>query len=179
MLADNKIAANAGWDRERLALEIPELTGLLALEGIDSDYRFEEPNDMLRTDFELDSSDPPDHMDACRSSHEAITRPGDWWWLGEHRLLCADARDPHHLDLLLEGKLATMAFLDPPYNLKISNVVGRGRTKHEEFIMASGEMSREEYTDFLILDPWQRCKALQAWRASLHLHGLASPRQLV
>ena len=71
-----------------------------------------------------------------------VSQPGDLWQLGPHRLLCGDARDTANLDRLLGDEQAAMAFLDPPYNVKIGSVVGRGRTKHGEFAMASGEMSR-------------------------------------
>ena len=46
----------------------------------------------------------------------------------------------------MDGKLAAMAFLDPPYNVKIRNIVGRGRIKHQEFAMASGEMSQTDFS---------------------------------
>ncbi len=152
MLADNRIAANAGWDRELLAIEIPELTELLGLEGLEiSITGFEAAEiDMLATDFELNSSEPPDHSEGEGSSANVVTRAGDLWQLGKHRLLCADARDPNSLTLLLGGEQANMAFNDPPYNLKICGVVGRGSTKHEEFAMASGEMSSEDFIDFLV-----------------------------
>ena len=79
-----------------------------------------------------------------------MSQPGDVWQLGPHRLLCGDARDTANLDRLLGDEQAAMAFLDPPYNVRVGSVVGRGRTKHGEFAMASGEMSRQEYVGFLI-----------------------------
>jgi hypothetical protein len=80
-----------------------------------------------------------------------VSRPGDLWQLGQqHRLLCGDARDAAVLDRLLADEQAAMAFLDPPYNVKVKDVVGRGRTRHGEFAMASGEMSRQHYVGFLI-----------------------------
>ena len=67
------------------------------------------------------------------------------------RIGCSvDARDPGNLNRLLGGELAAMAFLDPPYNVKVRSVVGRGHTKHREFAMASGEMSQREYVGFLV-----------------------------
>src|SRR5947209_2529408 len=63
--------------------------------------------------------------------------------------MCGDARRADHISKLMTGCRADMAFLDVPYNLKISGVVGRGKTKHSEFAMASGEMSSPDYVDFL------------------------------
>jgi ParB-like nuclease domain len=151
MLADNKIAENSGWDRERLAIELPELADLLIQENLDiSITGFEALEvDTLVSDFE-DAADPADDIQNDWLSGSPVSQPGNVWQLGPHRLLCGDARDGANLDRLLGDKQAAMAFLDPPYNVKIGSVVGRGRTKHGEFAMASGEMSREEFVEFLI-----------------------------
>ena len=151
LLADNKIAENAGWDRERLAIELPELADLLIEEDLDiSITGFEAVEiDTLVSDFEESAADPADDVQAEWLSLAPVTQPGDVWQLGPHRLLCADARDTMNLDHLLGDDQAAMAFLDPPYNVKVRSVTGRGRTKHREFAMASGEMSRQEYVGFL------------------------------
>ena len=104
----------------------------------------------LVSDFEESTADPADDIQADWLSLAPVSQPGDVWQLGPHRLLCGDARDTANLDRLLGDEQAAMAFLDPPYNVKIGSVVGRGRTKHGEFAMASGEMSRQEYVGFLI-----------------------------
>src|SRR5207302_2047091 len=82
-IADNKIAENAGWDRERLAVEIPELTGLLETEGLDvSILGFEAVEiDQLVTDFEEEAADPEDGLDPKWLTACAITKPGDLWML--------------------------------------------------------------------------------------------------
>jgi DNA modification methylase len=150
-IADNKIAENAGWDRERLAIEIPELTGLLEAEGLDvSILGFEAVEiDQLVTDFEDDAADPRDNIDSGWLKASAVSKPGDLWVLGAHRLLCGDARSTADIAQLMAHGRADMAFLDPPYNVRIGAVVGRGRTKHAEFAMATGEMSPADYMDFL------------------------------
>jgi DNA modification methylase len=150
-IADNKIAENAGWDRERLAIEIPELAGLLETEGLDvSILGFEAvETDQLVTDFEEEAADPEDGIDPKWLKACAITRPGDLWMLGSHRLLCGDARSAADVARLMAHCRADVAFLDPPYNVRIGGVVGRGRTKHSEFAMASGEMSSADYLRFL------------------------------
>ena len=151
LLADNKIAESAGWDRERLAIEFPELTELLIPESLDISITGFEPVeiDTLVSDFEESATDPADDIQADWLSLAPVSQPGDVWQLGPHRLLCGDARDTANLDRLLGDEQAAMAFLDPPYNVKIASVVGRGRTKHNEFAMASGEMSRQEFVGFL------------------------------
>jgi ParB-like nuclease domain len=152
LIADNKIAENAGWDRERLAIELPELAELLIEESLDISITGFEPVeiDQLVSDFENNTADPADDIQADWLSRAPVSRPGDLWHLGPHRLLCGDARDTANLDRLLGDEQAAMAFLDPPYNVKVGSVVGRGRTKHGEFAMASGEMSRPEFVQFLI-----------------------------
>jgi DNA modification methylase len=150
-IADNKISENSGWDRERLALEIPELAGLLEAEGLDvAILGFEAVEiDQLVTDFEDDAADPEDSIDPKWLKDSAISKPGDLWVLGPHRLLCGDARSVTGIARLMAHCRADMAFLDPPYNVRIGAVVGRGRTKHSEFAMASGEMSSADYVRFL------------------------------
>ena len=79
-----------------------------------------------------------------------ITRPGDLWQLGEHRVLCADATQEEFYVSLLQGEGVQMVFADPPYNVPISgHVSGLGCVQHSEFPMASGEMSDAAFTAFL------------------------------
>ncbi|WP_040674602.1 site-specific DNA-methyltransferase [Nitrobacter sp. Nb-311A] len=150
-LADNKIAESAGWDREKLCEELVELSHLLVEEGLDvSITGFVPPEiDQLLADFEEDLSDPADDLDHLWSNAEAVTKPGDLWKLQHHRLLCGDARDENQLVRLMNGSTAAMAFLDPPYNVRIRDVVGRGRSKHSEFKMGVGELSDAEFVKFL------------------------------
>jgi hypothetical protein len=150
-IADNKIAANAGWDRERLAIEIPELADLLNAEGLDVSILGFEPVeiDQLQTDFEEHGTDPQDNIEPNWWRAVAVSKPGDLWALGNHKLLCGDARCAGDIARLTTGCRADLAFLDPPYNLRLGGVVGRGRTRHCEFAMASGEMSSPDYVRFL------------------------------
>jgi DNA modification methylase len=150
-IADNKIAENAGWDRERLAVEIPELTALLSEEGLDISILGFEPVeiDQLGADFEEVSSDPEDSIEPNWLEMPRVTQPGDLWVLGNHRLMCGDARRADHISKLMTRCRADMSFLDPPYNVRIAGVVGRGKTKHSEFAMASGEMSSSSFVRFL------------------------------
>ncbi|MBA3519249.1 MAG: ParB N-terminal domain-containing protein [Rhizobiales bacterium] len=152
LLADNKLAEKAGWDRERLALELPELRELLVEEGLEILVTGFEPVeiDQIETDFEQDASDPADEIVPAWGNGPAVTAAGDLWVLGNHRLLCGDARSSSDMARLMGEERAAMAFLDPPYNVQIKSIVGRGRTKHKEFAMAAGEMTPAAFTAFLV-----------------------------
>jgi ParB-like chromosome segregation protein Spo0J len=106
LLADNKIAESAGWDRERLAIELPELTELLIAESLDISITGFEPVeiDTLLSDFEESAADPADDIQTDWLSLAPVSRPGDLWQLGPHRLLCGDAREPANLDRLMGGE---------------------------------------------------------------------------
>jgi DNA modification methylase len=151
LLADNLIAQNAGWNRERLAEEFLSLPELLLEDGLDITVTGFEPAeiDAVLTDFEDDGSDPLDDLDPALLSGPAVTQTGDLWQLGPHRLLCGDAREPNDLSKLMGRDRAHIAFLDPPYNVRVRDIGGRGQVKHREFAMATGEMSKAAFTDFL------------------------------
>src|SRR5262245_33458144 len=150
-LADNKIGETAGWDRELLATELPELADLLVVEGLEISITGFAPVeiDQIATDFEEDPSDPADTLDPEWTNDPPLSRRGDLWQLGRHRLLCGDARKSEDLARLLGDARAAMAFLDPPYNVRVRDIVGRGQIKHREFAMASGELSRSSFVEFL------------------------------
>ena len=105
--------------------------------------------DELHVNLDDPQPDPADAVKSSWMSISPISKPGDFWQLDKHRFLCGDARSEADHHRLLDGEEAAMACHDVPYNVKIANVVGRGRTSHAEFAMASGEMSRVEYMDFL------------------------------
>jgi DNA modification methylase len=150
VLADNKLAENAGWDRELLAIE---LQGLLEMD-LDFDVTatgFEMGGiDALIRDLSDDPDDAADQIPDIDLSVPPVTRPGDLWQLGRHRLLCANATKHESFAQLLAGQLAEMVFTDPPYNVPIDgHVCGLGAVKHADFAMASGEMSEGEFIGFL------------------------------
>jgi 16S rRNA G966 N2-methylase RsmD len=151
LLADNRIAQSAGWDRERLASELLSLPELLLADDLDMSVTGFEPAeiDAVVADFEEDAADPADTIDPVVLAGPAVSRLDDLWQLGKHRLLCGDAREAQHIRRLMGGGRAHMAFLDPPYNVRVRGVVGRGHVKHQEFVMASGEMTARAFTNFL------------------------------
>lgn len=147
-LADNKIAANADWDPENLKIELEELslTDLpfdLEITGF-STTEIDLALDASPADAKLEETPVLDRREVT-----GVER-GDLWLLGSHRLLCGDSRDPNAFAQLMDSATARMVFSDPPFNVKVDgHVGGLGQTKHAEFAMGSGEMSRVEFTAFL------------------------------
>ncbi|EKF40095.1 prophage LambdaMc01, DNA methyltransferase [Nitratireductor indicus C115] len=150
ILADNKLAENAGWDRDLLAIE---MQGLIDLDFDIEILGFSTTEIDLVLDGEVRGEHVADHhLDAPEpiSDGPAATKAGDIWQLGPHSLLCADARSSEEIGRLLGGESATMMFTDPPYNVPIDgHVSGLGRIRHREFALASGEMDETAFTEFL------------------------------
>ncbi len=150
VIADNKLALNAGWDEELLA---QELQGLLATEDIGFDigvigFEVAEIDSLVESLIPEEPGDPDD--DLLPEIAPRRVNLGDLRQLGPHRLICGDALDPAVASGLMEGDLARMIFADPPCNVKIDgHVGGSGKVKHREFAMASGEMTAPEFTTFL------------------------------
>ena len=146
IIADNRLSEIAGsWDRKLLALEHEQI-------------RLLDPGfDLSQTGFDLDEiqimsenllEGGQDNVPEPNRADPPVSQVGDLWTLGDHRLLCGDALLASSFEQLLGGEKAQVVIADGPYNVAINgNVSGRG--KHREFVMASGEMSREEFTSFL------------------------------
>ncbi|MFZ1663183.1 MAG: site-specific DNA-methyltransferase, partial [Paracoccaceae bacterium] len=150
VIADNKLALNAGWDEEMLA---EELKGLLATEGLGFDigvigFEIAEIDSLVEGLAPEDPGDPAE--DLLPAGAPRRVEPGDVWQLGTHRVVCGDALEPAVAGLLMQGDVARMAFCDPPYNVPIDgHVCGSGKIKHREFAMAAGEMNEAQFTSFL------------------------------
>lgn len=151
VLADNKLALNAGWECEILAIELQGLVDLhydVELTGFS----------LAETDFILDDAAQadPDGSDGTDDYVPALaatpmTRRSDLWLLGRHKLVCGDARLAEDYHALLGEERADPAFTDPPYNVQIDgHVSGLGSVRHREFAFASGEMSKGQFTNFLM-----------------------------
>jgi len=149
VLADNALATKAGWDRDILAIE---LQGLIDL-GFDVELTGFEPAeiDLILVDWQEASAESAAADQVTEfDDGPTVSRCGDFWCLGSHRLLCVDARSPDAYTQLLGDTKADLVFTDPPYNVRIDgHVSGLGRVKHREFAMASGEMTEDEFTQFL------------------------------
>lgn len=146
-IADNKLGDLSHFDPAALADALSELVGF--------DYDVDLTGfvvaevDALLSLSEPTGDDPVDTFDAPQDV-ASVSRPGDLWQVGRHRLLCGDARDEANFLRLLGETRADMVFADPPYNVPIAkHVSGLGRVKHGEFAMACGEMSRADYVAFL------------------------------
>ena len=100
-------------------------------------------------DFEEIGPSPADDIDPTLLADAIVLRQGDIIQLGSHRLAVGDARDQALLDRLMNEDVADAAFLDVPYNVAVDSIGGRGKIKHAEFAFASGEMSEEEFENFL------------------------------
>jgi hypothetical protein len=147
-LADNKIALNADWDEGLLKVELEYLFS--AEVDFDVDLTgFSTPE----IDLILHSDPVPETEDEfipAPDPDSAVCQTGDLWCLGQNKAIVGDCRDPLIVDRLVEGKKAKAAYLDAPYNTKIHGFVsGLGKHQHREFKFASGEMSEEEFIQFL------------------------------
>jgi ParB-like nuclease domain len=148
VIADNRLAERAGWDKEILALE---LQGLLDLKFDVEITGFDGPELELIIDNAIPdgSSAEEDRIPELQPTR-VVTKPNDLWILGEHRLFCGDARNRESFTTLLCGDSAQLIFIDPPYNVKIGgHVSGKGRVRHREFAEASGEKTPGQFTKFL------------------------------
>ena len=168
MLADNKLAENASWDDRLLAEALKELSQL------DLDFDLEATGfEMGEIDLRIEGlnipAEGPDPADLIPNpaAGAAVTRAGDLWLLGEHRIRCGSALDSASYSALMNAERAAMVFTDHPYNLRIEgHVSGLGAIHHREFAMATGEMSEVQYTDFLT----RSCSLLARYSAAGSLH---------
>lgn len=147
-LADNRLAELASWDEEMLAIE---LAAVLEFDDVPVEilgWETAEIDVILDGAAEPEKADPADEQVAPPSN--PVARAGDLWMLGAHRLYCGSSLDAESWSTLLGGETAAMAFTDPPYNVPVSgHVSGLGKVSHAEFAMASGEMTKAEFTGFL------------------------------
>ena len=149
-LADNRIAELSDWDRDTLEIELQHLS------SVDLDFNIEtigwehaELDLLLDPEKEPDDGDPAD-AEMPLPEAVAVTRLGELWLLGKHRLVCGSSLEPASFELLMEGHKASVGFQDAPFNVPIGgHVSGLGKTKHREFAMASGEMTDAEFRSFL------------------------------
>ena len=149
-IADNRLAEHAEWDKTLLAVELKQITietpELVLSTGFsmgDTDLLIESLDQA--EDSELDPADNIPEMDDTIP----ISRLGDLWLLGEHRLYCGNALEESSYMALMGEERARLIITDPPYNVPIhGHVSGKGSIQHREFEMASGEMSIAEFEEF-------------------------------
>ncbi|MBI1308635.1 MAG: DNA methylase N-4 [Proteobacteria bacterium] len=161
IIADNKLAELAGWDNSLLQVEFQYLETLDGFDMTVTGFEMPEIDDLLQGQ----ESDADDEVPAA--PEVPVARPGDLWRLGDHLLYCGNSLERASYERLLGAERARMVFTDPPYNVPIQgHVGGRGKIKHDEFAMASGEMTQEEFTTFLR----QACGLMAEFSADGSLH---------
>lgn len=143
-LAHNRLAERSDWDDEKLKIELEFLFNQeCGLEGTGFN--------LTDLDFSINDATPiEESIELAHPTEAAVTRVGDLWRIGPHRLYCGDACEATSFEAVLESELARLIFGDLPYNVPVNgHIRGRGATAFREFAMASGEMSTAEFTAFL------------------------------
>ena len=135
IIADNRLALNAGWDEQMLALEMRDLMEAGYDVGL-TGFELGEIDELLATlDATPEGQTDPDATPPVQA--EAITRPGDVWVLGRHRIMCGDSTDAGSVALLMGGGMADLCFTSPPYGAgnvaKLRDHYVRGADKRESF----------------------------------------------
>jgi len=169
MIADNRLTEIATWDDRLLAQQLKDLS-LLGLDFSLEVIGFEMGEIDLRIasleDMPEQAHDPADAVPEL-SLGPPVSKLGDLWVLGRHRISCGNALDPDAFAALMGEERAAMVFTDPPYNVPIDgHASGLGAIHHRPFPMASGEMDEAEFAAFL----GQSCRNLAAFSADGSLH---------
>lgn len=145
-LADNQLARVSEWDQDLLTSELrilgEELNFDIGVIGFD-----DADLDIWLDDQKPAETEPVEEPDLAEP---VVTRLGDLWHIGRHKLLCGDARDRGNYERLLGDRRADLIIADPPYNRRMRDITGLGKTQHPAFPMAVGEMSDEEFVIFLV-----------------------------
>lgn len=136
------------WDAGVLQTEFKELLSLdLEFDLHDlTGFTIGELDVILEDAVAADEPDPTDDIPEPPAPEHVVTRPGDVFMVGKHRILCGTCLEAEPYQNLLREDMARMLFSDPPYNIAIKGNVSR---KHEDFAMGVGEQSREEFTALL------------------------------
>jgi DNA modification methylase len=145
IIADNKLALNAGWDEQALRVELEDLAADFGgLMGFSEDELAALLAEAAETEEGLTDEDAVPEL-----AEEPVTKLGDVWLLGKHRLMCGDSTSIDAVDKLMDGKKADMVFTDPPYNADYSSRVDKSRRKPWGGIL-NDNMSTEAFDEFLI-----------------------------
>lgn len=169
VLADNKLVLNGTWDEEILATELQSLLALDCGFNVDlTGFSVPEIDRLIDGLNPSDDGNPADDRIPALAN-VSVSRSGDLWILGPHKILCGNALDHAAFESLMGEERAEMVFTDPPYNVPIDgHVGGLGKTRHREFAMASGEMSKPEFIEFL--RAMMRNLARYSTDGSIHFH---------
>lgn len=155
IIADNRLALNAGWDTEMLSIELSDLQGaefdlsLLGFDDAELSKLLSGMEDVKDDDFDVEAE----------LQKPAVSRLGDLWLLGKHRLVCGDSTKAETFDLLMDGKLANLTVTDPPYNVNYEGSAGKIMNDH---------MADEKFYRFL-LDAFILTEKAMAKDASIYV----------
>ena len=147
ILADNRYAEDAGWDEEKLRIEIESLQEQdfdLFLTGFDDD----ELEDLLAEDEEETRDDNYNITSALEKA--SFVEPGDVWTVGKHRLLCGDATKAENVERLMGDRKADMIFTDPPWNVNYGAEKAGNPMGYKPRTIMNDSMSTEEFKEFLL-----------------------------
>ena len=155
IIADNRMAMDAGWDEELLRVEIEALQAEafdLALTGFDEKELaalFDDGSDVEDDDFDVDAE----------LEKPTITHAGDAWTLGRHRLVCGDSTKPETYEVLMQGQKANLVVTDPPYNVNYEGTAGK---------IKNDNMASEKFYEFLF-DAFSCMEKVMADDASIYV----------
>ena len=155
IIADNRMAMDAGWDEELLRVEIEALQAEafdLALTGFDEKELaalFDDGSDVEDDDFDVDAE----------LEKPTITHAGDAWTLGKHRLVCGDSTKPETYEVLMQGQKANLVVTDPPYNVNYEGTAGK---------IKNDNMASEKFYEFLF-DAFSCMEKVMADDASIYV----------
>ncbi|ABZ85455.1 DNA methylase [Heliomicrobium modesticaldum Ice1] len=155
IIADNRLALNAGWDAEMLSVELSDLQGadfdisLLGFDDAELNKLMGNIEDIKDDDFDVEGE----------LQKPAVTKPGDLWLLGRHRLVCGDSTKPETFSLLMDGKLANLVVTDPPYNVNYEGKAGK---------IKNDNMADDKFYRFL-LDAFTLTEKAMAKEASIYI----------
>lgn len=155
IIADNRMAMDAGWDEEMLRIEIESLQADafdLALTGFDEkelSKLFDDGNDVKDDDFDVDEE----------LKKPTFSKAGDVWTLGRHRLVCGDSTKPETYEVLMESRKANLVLTDPPYNVNYEGTAGK---------IKNDNMASEKFFDFLF-DAFSNMEKVMADDASIYV----------
>lgn len=155
ILADNRMAMDAGWDEEMLKVEIESLQaedfdlGLTGFDEKELSSLFDTDNEVTDDDFDVDAE----------LEKPCITKNGDIWLLGDHRLVCGDSTKADTYTALMDGKAANLVVTDPPYNVNYEGSAGK---------IKNDNMENDKFYQFLF-DAFSNMEKVMANDASIYV----------
>lgn len=188
VIADNRLAELGAWDTETLAVELAELTTLDLSFNIESTGFVTAEIDQLIVNAGKPEPQSGQDDDIPEPTSPTVTRAGDLWLLGDdHKLLCGNSQQQRSFFMLMEQDRAQACISDVPYNRRQKDISVVNRHRHSDFRMASGEMSREEFEQFLTAyfrlvmrysNPGALCLSFIDWRSLATLLAAAESQSL-